>query len=295
MSEQRATEDLPLEWTTPRKTAHLHILRAHAAPIAVIIRRKPSKCYHIIEWNTETDELKFGSWFNGRIYAERCDLSWDGKWMVYLAMGNKGQTWNGICEPPKLTTVVDVPNHGTYAGGGYFPSNQKLISNDAWVNDESLSDYSKSYEFPFSIERMESGGAVFPILDFRLERDGWQRQGEMTEDRVIYLKHSPYSTISDDDPGWAWQPTSKHPTLRMFYRGYLVGGYTFEFQLDGHEILGPDVTWATWDFKGDLLVARKGRIERYTLDALKTGTPIFSHNLEDLSLPTHGKNSTFNS
>jgi hypothetical protein len=27
-----------------------------------------------------------------------------------------------------------------------------------------------------------------------------------------------------DDSGWSWQPTPRHPILRMFYRGYLIQG-----------------------------------------------------------------------
>ncbi|MFT7444890.1 MAG: hypothetical protein ACI9AF_001803, partial [Granulosicoccus sp.] len=40
--------------------------------------------------------------------------------------------------------------------------------NDNWCHDRSLSEFSKSKEVPFSIERMESGGVDFPILSHRL-------------------------------------------------------------------------------------------------------------------------------
>jgi hypothetical protein len=89
MSVSSAAKDLPEIWIKPRTTARLHILRAHGSSKAVIIRRKPSKCVHIISWDTDSDALEYGSWFSGRIYSERCDLSWDGHWMVYLAMGSE--------------------------------------------------------------------------------------------------------------------------------------------------------------------------------------------------------------
>lgn len=285
MDESKNELDLPDAWTQPRSKARLHILRAHQSPKAVIIRRKPSKCVHIISWDTSTDEIEYGSWFKGRIYSERCDLSWDGEWMVYLAMGVVGDTWNGICKPPRLRTMADVPNMGTWAGGGFFSDNNILQSNDNWCSDRSLKEFSKSNDFRFTIERMESGGEVFPILSHRLERDGWKREGEFGKDKQIELKHSSYSTLCLDDPGWSWQPTSKHPILRMFYRGYLVSGYTFEFQLEGSDLLDPDVDWATWDSKGDLLVARQGVVERYTLGALKRGKPDFTLDLENLIPP----------
>lgn len=133
---------------------------------------------------------------------------------------------------------------------------------------------------------MESGGEVFPILSHRLERDGWKRQGDFGDDQKITLKHSSYSTICLDDPGWSWQPTPRHPVLRMFYRGYLVHGYTFEFQLEGSSLLDPEVDWATWDSKGDLLVARQGSVKRYSLRSLESGSPEFALDLENLAPPT---------
>ena len=132
---------------------------------------------------------------------------------------------------------------------------------------------------------MDSGGEVFPILSHRLERDGWKREGDFGKDQKISLKHSLCAALCVDDPGWSWQPTSEHPVLRMFYRGYLVHGYTFEFALDGSNLLDAEVDWATWDAKGDLLLARCGVIQRYSLQALKRGSPDFQLDLEGLSPP----------
>jgi hypothetical protein len=73
----------------------------------------------------------------------------------------------------------------------------------------------------------------------------------------------------------------------MFYRGSLVHGYTFEFRLDDSDTLDPSVDWATWDAKGDLLVARQGAIQRYTLGGLKNGSPDFSADLESLNPPAN--------
>jgi hypothetical protein len=278
-------ESLPTAWTRPRTNARLHILRAHGAPKAVIIRRKPSKVFHIILWDTITDELEFGSWFHGRIYSQVCDLSWDGEWMVYVAMGRGFDTWTGICRPPRLKTVADVTHAGTWAEGGFFRDAGTLHSNDLRSCDHSLSEVKMSDKVPFAIERMDPGSEAFPILSHRLHRDGWKRVGEFGALEGITLKSQSSATLCLDDPGWSWQPTPEHPILRMFYRGYLLGGHTFEFQLEGSNILDPDVDWATWDSKGDLLTAKKGAVYRYSLAALKNGTPDFSMDLEHLAPP----------
>ncbi|MEM7773351.1 MAG: hypothetical protein AAF327_22955, partial [Cyanobacteria bacterium P01_A01_bin.37] len=77
----------------PAQPARIHLLPAKRSPYVLVIRRKPSKCFHIIRWNTKTDRLEHGSWFNGKLYPKRCDISFDGQWMVYLAMGDSGNTW----------------------------------------------------------------------------------------------------------------------------------------------------------------------------------------------------------
>jgi len=170
----------------------------------------------------------------------------------------------------------------------FFLGQQELTANDLWHQERSLSEFSGSEQIPFSIRRMDSGGEVFPILSYRLERDGWKREGDFGEEREVRLKHTSYSTVCLDDPGWSWRPTAQHPVLRMFFRGYLVGGYTFEFQLEGSNLLDPEVDWATWDSKGDLLVARQGAIERYSLSALKGGSIDYNFSLESLNAPAPG-------
>jgi hypothetical protein len=91
--------------------------------------------------------------------------------------------------------------------------------------------------------------------------------------------------VCADDPGWTLRPSRAHPTLFMCFRGYLVGGYTFEFRLEGSDLLGPEVDWACWNCDGDLLVARSGAIERHTLRDLERGAPTFRRDLAGLTPP----------
>ncbi|MBN8690777.1 MAG: hypothetical protein J0L72_08295 [Armatimonadetes bacterium] len=285
MKEPIREEDLPKAWTKPRKHARMHILRAHKASKAVIIRRKPSKVFHIISWDTTTDELVHGSWFKGGLFPYYCDLSWDGEWMVYFAMGSKGAAWTGICKPPQLKTVLDSSDSSMYTGGGYFSSEKTLHSNDFDSAMRRIRNFFGLENDPFKILPLDWSVYGNDILSLRLKRDGWQQEGTSDNWVGIRLKHSGYALFCPDNPGWSWQPTKQHPILRMFYRGYLVGGYRFEFQLEGSDLLGPEVDWATWDAKGDLLVARNSAIERYTLNALETGVPDFRCDLEHLTPP----------
>ena len=59
----------------------------------------------------------------------RCDVSFDGNWLVYLALGTRGNTWNAVSELPRLTAVAESKNMGTWYGGGYFRSRDVLCMN----------------------------------------------------------------------------------------------------------------------------------------------------------------------
>ena|SRR5437762_157245 len=152
-----------------KTTARIHLLPAKEAPYVVIVRRKPSKTFHIIRWNTEKDEFEHGSWFRGKLYPMRSDVSFDGQWMVYLAMGDGGNTWNGCCRLPFLKTYLEGENFGTWNGGGYWKDNKTLTTN-RWTDQRG--------SVPFKVEVMSAGqGEDFTVLPLRMERDGWKRNG----------------------------------------------------------------------------------------------------------------------
>ena len=85
--------------------------------------------FHLIVWDMQTDKFEFGSWFYGRIYEDRCDLSPDGRYFVYFAANQTRHTWEklgsnawtAICQPPWLKAITfEVSCCGTWGGGGRF-------------------------------------------------------------------------------------------------------------------------------------------------------------------------------
>lgn len=113
------------------------------------------------------------------------------------------------------------------------------------------------------------------ILFSRFDRDGFKRAGPWPEsDKALRLL--------TEDPGWVLQPSRKHPTLRVRYRGY-APPRVFEWDLPDHpDILDSKVSWAAYDFLGQLLVARLGIVYRYSLRDLLAGQPSAVFDLEPL-------------
>lgn len=261
----------------PADPARIHLLPAKASPYVLVIRRKPSKCFHVIRWNTKTDTLEHGSWFNGKLFPKRCDISFDGQWMIYLAMGASGDTWNGICRLPYLRTVVEGPNMGTWNGGGYWQDRQTLLLNQWQPAKGSV---------PFKIAELqpEFGGEDLGVLYPKWERDGWQRCGDNFGTNRRVTTAAKYTVACDGDDGWQHRPSRKHPKLFVRYVGYLAHGYTFRFMLDRFDdLLDDHVDSACWDSLGHLVYSREGVLYKYSLDDLKHGRPGTVHDLEPLT------------
>lgn len=113
----------------------MHVLLARDAPVAVILRRGPSKWFHISLWDTGRDAFQCGQWFHGRIYPERCDLSPDGKLFIYFAgkfrarddAAGYGYTWIAVSRPPYLTALALWPVGDTWGGDCVFLNNHSVL------------------------------------------------------------------------------------------------------------------------------------------------------------------------
>ena len=259
-------------------SARLHLLRAPDAPVIVVIRRGPSKLFHVIKWNTEKDKLEHGSWFSGKLYPMRCDVSFDGKWMVYLAMGANGETWNGCCALPFLKTYLEGDNYGAWNGGSFWRDAKTLMLNN-WLDERG--------HVPFATEPMNAAhGEDEGVLYAKMERDGWKRNGDNWGTHEEIKGNKKYMVRTTDDDGWSWRIGRKGPTLQCFYRGYLEFGRSFEFRvLEQLDLLDQNVQWATFDARGHLIVARAGWIERYSPANVKSGRPGFRLDLNGLTRP----------
>src|SRR5262245_47457092 len=260
--------------------SRIHFLTAKQAPVVVVLQRKRAKLFHVLTVHTRTFKVEEGSWFRGVLYPLRCDVSFDGKFMVYLAMGSNGKTWNGLCRVPWLTTLVDAENMGTWFGGGFF-AGRKLLSTNGWgVGKLTRTD------IPFALVPYPSrhGGEDLGVIYERLERDGFKRLGDNWGKRKR-LTTRKYQIANLGDDGWGYKFSHRHPTLKVRYVGYLMHGYTFEFWFDEHAGLLEGARWANWDVDGNLWVAKPGSIERFTLKDLPSGAPSYCLDLDRFEPP----------
>lgn len=146
--------------SSAKPACRLSVCIAREAPVAVILRRGPSKWVRLIRWDMETDTFEPGQWLHGRI--PQCDLSPDGRYLAYFADDFRphrhSEAWIAISRPPYLTALAlwktqaafgyspiflnrrtlllsgDPPDEGTIPGGwrvtgseGLFPAEQAQL------------------------------------------------------------------------------------------------------------------------------------------------------------------------
>lgn len=223
------------------------------APTVAVIRRGPSDWCHIGRWDLESDTYGPGAWFRGTLYPQKCDLSPDGRWLVYSAMkvGSDwpaGDIYEAISRLPWLTALAAWNSGTTYTRGIHFTADRSETD----VGPPDVGDYAPCLaRYGLRWTRPEQ---------FAVEhRRGWQ-ESEGTAPR---------------DAGGAWDEKRRvemvkaHPTRDLAlhvegrYAGFRAGDPN-----DGPPMywLGPDedvellddVQWADWDAHGRLLVATFG-------------------------------------
>ena len=245
----------------------------------VILQRKRAKLFHVITVGTDNHEVNEGSWFRGVLYAMYSDVSFDGKFMVYLARGMTGDTWSGVCRLPWLKTLVHVETPLT--GGGYFSGPQDLRTH-GWDHSEKIF---SSDDIQFTIERDQKRhfGSESAVMLARFERDGYQRLGDNWGVEQEF-KTPRFHVVCTGDDGWGRRPASGYPELQVRYVGYF-SGLRFAFTLDEYSHIVEGASWVTWDSWNNLWVARPGIVEQYTLDDLRSGKPSYSLDVDQFERP----------
>jgi hypothetical protein len=108
---------------------------ARRASKAVLFRRGPSKWCQLILWHTDTDKIERGQWVKHRIEERWCDLSPDGKLLVYSARDGRQsrkhekrhEKWTAVSVPPYFTALALWPVAGLGYSVGFFESDRDLV------------------------------------------------------------------------------------------------------------------------------------------------------------------------
>ena len=257
-----------------RIPARLFILLAPEASVGVVIRRGPSSQVLLIKWDLEEDTFEHGQWLKGRIYERRCDLSPDGKLLLYFASDQRRamSSWTAVSRPPYLTALALWPESDTFGGGGIFESRTKvLLDRQEWEGSQIAEGFSIPNWLSVGLLGRRGGWEDFDLTSpwsLRLKRDGWKLIQHPTKTKDKFGARMRLEL----DPPFTWQKA--HPirsdefAIQMSILG--IGGENRPSVVTEHCLVGTngylgqigESEWADWDQNGDLLFAQSGCLFR---------------------------------
>jgi hypothetical protein len=252
----------------------LFILLASEAPVGVVIRRGPSSQVLLIKWDLEKDTFEHGQWLKGRVYERRCDLSPDGKLLLYFASDQRRamSSWTAVSRPPYFTALALWPKNNTYGGGGIFESRTKiLLDRQEWEEIQVAEGFSIPNWLSIELLGRRDGWEDFDLSSpwsLRLQKGGWKLMQHPTKTKDEFGTRMRLEL----DPPFVWQKA--HPmrpeelAIQMSILG--IGGQKRPSVVAGHRLVGKDgylgqigeSEWADWAQNGDLLFAQSGCLFR---------------------------------
>lgn len=239
----------------------LYIHAASQSPLALVIRRGPSKWWHFLLWDRDTGVISPGSWFNGMLYPHRCDLAPHGDWMVMLAFMGAGNpcAWTALCRPPNARAVCFWPQASAKYGGGFFDARQPVL----WLNTDARIMTPEVHEkHPFEFGNQDKDQPIYGSFADRLQRDSWKLVAADKKTGVGKLvrwhKRSPkkdFELILDYDAALQGNDLDMAACegvgVSYAVRAFKAGSVTVPLQ---------GVSWANWNRRGELCLAESGAL-----------------------------------
>ena len=252
----------------PAFPPRLHVLLARDSPWAVVLRRGPSKTVCTLLWDRRTDKFTLGQWMRGRIYEDRCDLSPDGRHLIYFALNGRwrsetGGSWTAVSRAPWLKAETLLAKGDTYYGGGLFIDDRTYWLDEGYLGAHTcLRDLSvMKRDFAWRPPACFGGECTLRYY-IRLQRDGWALVQSAPEDRLRHVTTFAKALFG----GW---------TLRKLAHSGIQARPGKGFYWDAHELVHPErgvtINGADWEWadadNGRIVWAAGGRLHAAHLRA----------------------------
>jgi hypothetical protein len=269
--------------TPPR----LHVVPA--AAVAVVIRRGPSKWWHVLRWQLDPPRIEPGAWFRGQLYPRRCDVSADGALLGYYALTGKPPPWDSylaVSKAPWLHALAMWHQGSTWHWGCEFLADGRFCTGAARPDPPTSGTYPAGLAPRSPLPALEHPDR-WRLRDVQREaRRGWVQHKLADDDalfRIVQLPDRLPLVLRRPRPG------DDRTALVLAHAGHDyarhgIEGAEIHYVLDRECELAalPDVAWADWTADGRLLVAATDgalRIESLTSAGLDTE---WRHDLAEL-------------
>lgn len=217
---------------------------AAEAPVAVVLRRGPSRWVQMLRWDATADAFEAGQWLHGRIVT--FDVSPDGAHVLYYVSPHARRppySWVALSRPPLLTALA------------VWPMPDSRDTDCAFVDDRHIAirpgatGRRPTLAPGFRLRRYAlAEGPYRWDWDWRMRRDGWT------------------ADVPPDHPaGWGcyflpWSKPSPDGRAVLHLQNHQGGGRSYQLDTPEGARPLPDATQADWDPRGRLVAGLAGRL-----------------------------------
>lgn len=245
----------------------MFFLLARQASVAVILCRGPSRWWRLTRWDTASDQFDAGQWFRGKIYPEKCDLSPDGKLLVYFAAKHWARphtTWTAVSRPPYFTALGFWPIGDTWGGKGVFLDDRTVLIEPSPFSTAPFHARHSLENPPGPLRVIEAGGPEWSDPSRRpipCWQEGWDPIPLAGHDAVGLPRYSAWRKSRD---GFTLVRDQGRLALNEPKPSRLPATYTLR-DPDTQPVASFQAHWADWDRRGRLVATAGGRVMAATL------------------------------
>lgn len=243
------------------------MLLARTAPVGVVLRKGPSRWWHLTLWDTRRDRFTSGQWFSGSLYPLKCDLSPDGQLFSYFAgkyrLGARDHgydlTWAAISYPPYFTALALWPVGDTWGG-------QTMFMDDGTFHVGTLKPHHPDHP----------PGRLRVVQHSYLNLDDpvlwWRSPWESTGWKPVPLPEGVKKASHFDRRLATWQKTVQKLCLTRAvdrydkFPSHRPSVYQISKSESGEELALFEAHWADFDQRGRLVAAVGGRLVEGRVD-----------------------------
>lgn len=264
--------------TQPDPPPRIFCIPATRAPVVAVLCRGPTEWYHVGRWDLAALRYEAGAWIRATLYPQKCDLSPDGRWLLYSALDYRsdwaaGSIYEAVSRLPWVHALAAWEAGTTYTRGARFveePGHDDLGEPEVGDASPLLRRYGVRLNRAeqFAVERRR-GWEETADSEPRSPGDAWD------EHRRVRLRKSRPGGGGALEVEGTWAAFRSSPEVRTPAQYTLIRN-------DGEaELL--DVQWADWDAGGRLLVATTSGVLEVRERAAGRATTVFRHNLSALT------------
>lgn len=217
--------------------ARIHAILARESDTAVVFRRGPSNKTAVLKWDLQTDSFDLGQWFYGSFYPYRCDISPDGRRLVYFAAKyGRGSSMDEYIESRIKAELGEI---SWFHGEWYYQRMERIVNDTATRRERERQ--IKTGEYSDCSWTAISRVPYLRAVSLWFNGTGWNGGGLFVDNGKVAINHAPGGSVAKIGGGRFVEVAPPESCSDWKYKGECPMVYFPRLVRDGWNALPKDV------------------------------------------------------